>query len=422
MANTPVVTINGHELPRWSSITIDRSIDALADTFSLDYNTHGRAPINAVNPLTFDGNERATIAVDGELVLTGYIDGARVRLSNDGGSVSLSGYSATADLVVCPVEPRPVRYKDKSIEYIISSLCEPFGIDVVVDVAAAEHAATVLEVFKAEFGETVSEAISRAANYRGLLTFSSPKGELVLARAGATQVATVLEYGRNLSSVEIARDGRDRFSDYYVVSPNAGRFDPDDSGADGRVARVQDPGVGRYRPTIITAETDVKTQARRVAQGEWERNRRAGDSLRIVCEFPQWLCRDGELVLSDEGIEPARLRLWKSNDRVGVLVNKHGLKIDRDMLVSTVTFTREASASSCVLELVHPDSVEPRKIPLPRRAKARQKVAVELADGLPSEDGYAVDEDFATDYGDGSVYAEDGDSLTLATEDPFEGG
>jgi len=420
VANTPIITVNGYELRRWSTITIDRSIDALADTFSIEYHLHDRASLSEVNPLTFDGDERVQIAVDGDVMLTGSLDVCDVDLSPEGDVVNLSGYSATGDLVACPVEPRPLRFVDKSIEFIVATLCEPFGVDVIVDATAVEDAQTVLQVFKAEFGEPVFEAIARAANYRGLLTFSSPTGGLILARAGQARVGTVLELGRNLTRVRVTRDSRDRYSDYYVTSPNAGRFDPDDSGADGKVARVQDLGVGRYRPTIITAETDVKTQARRRQQGEWERNRRVGDSLRIVCEFPQWRCMDGELVLSDEGVEPARIRLWDANDRVGIKIDKRGLRIDRDMIVSTVSFTRDAQSSKCSIELVHPDSVNPRKIPLPRRAKTRQRAAADVGDGMPDPDGYPVDEDFGPDFGETDVYAEDV-PITYATEDPFEG-
>lgn len=395
MANTPTLTVNGFELPFWSQVQINRTIEALADTFSVSYNLHEQTPGGDVNPISFDGDEPVVIALDGEALLTGYIDHAECEFSADGGTVEFSGYSRTADLVACPVIPRPVRFADKSIEDIVRSLCQPFELEVEVDPSVSADAAVVLEVFKAAYGETVHEALARAATYRGLLLMPTPEGKMLLTRAGSHKVSTVLRLGGNLKRVRVVRDARDRFSHYYVTSPDAGHFDPDNTGKEGKVSLARDPGVGRYRPTVLHAEQDVRTQARRLAQGEWERARRAGDSLRISGEFPQWRHADG---------------LWAPSDMVRVEINKAGLSITREMVIATVNFSRDQSSATVHLELVHPDSLAPRAVPLPRRRKARQQT---------TEFPNAPEVELFEDTGFKSVYGEDAE-LNDTEVDPFE--
>src|SRR5690606_32189427 len=133
------------------------SIDALGDTFSLTYNVHNQTPPGDANPLTFDGDEEAQIHLDGELLLTGYIDDVGTTSSKDGEVVTISGYSKTADLVKCSIL-KTKTYKDQTIEAICRDLCKPFGIDVVVDDSATEAASTMLARFKVEFAEAVGEA------------------------------------------------------------------------------------------------------------------------------------------------------------------------------------------------------------------------------------------------------------------------
>lgn len=336
------------------SVSIDRSIDAGADSFTVDYGAHDRTPPGAANPLSFDGDESVELRLDGELMLTGYLDSASIDIDSKAASVSLAGNSRTIDLYQCPVVPGDRRFVDQSILAICESLCAPFGIEVEVDPAAAASAATVLETFKAEFGEDVAEAIARAARFQGLLVSSSAAGNLRLARLSTDRVATLLKLPGNIQQIQLTRDARERFSTYYVLSRDASRFDPDDTGDDGKVAEVVDKGVARYRPFILESETHVKKQAQRVAQAEWERNRRAGQSFVATVRLPGWKHSGG---------------IWAPNTLVRLQVERQGLSVDEDMVVTSVGFRRDAESSEVQLELTLPAALEPEKIPLPRRSK-----------------------------------------------------
>jgi prophage tail gpP-like protein len=398
VANTPVIKVNGFELPKWSSVQIGRSVDGLADTIDVQYNLHEQTPAGDVNPLTFDGDEPVVVELDGELLLTGYIDHAESDFAADGTIVQFSGYSRTADLVACPVLPKSIRFTEKSIGHIVGKLCEPFSIEVEVDESASADASTVLATFKAEFGETIHEAICRAVAYRGLLVTPTPAGNVRLARAGSRKATTVLRLGENIKRARVVRDARDRFSHYFVVSDDAGQL-----GKEGKIAEVRDPGVGRYRPTIVHAEQDARTRADRIAQGEWERNRRVGDSLRISVEFAQWRSAIG---------------VWAANELVRFELNKSGLSIDREMVVATLTLSRDASASTVQLELVHPSSLKPRELPLPRRRKPRAKAAEDFpsAPEVYQWESTGFDQDFVEEFGqDGGIEDWQG-----AESDPFE--
>lgn len=362
MANTPVVTVNGFALPYWVALSITSSIDQLGDTFSLTYNVHGQTPGGDANPLTFDGDEPVQIRLDGELLLTGWIDHVSTASSKDGEVVTIAGASKTGDLVKSSLLKTQV-FKDQTILEICKSLCSPFGIDVVADDSATEAARTKLARFKVEFAESIGDAVGRVVRYGGLLLFSSPNGDLQLSRAGASLITTVLKHGQNIEQVTVTRDARDRFSDYYVANDGVSGFDTEDVDKDdGRVAHARDPGVGRYRVTVITSEADVKSQAQRKTQAEWERNRRAGLSMHVSCVWTSWRHADG---------------LWRPNQRVRFVYPKK--RIDREMLIESVSLTREASGSAVQLELAHPDAFDPRKIPLPRERSGRAAAAEQEA-------------------------------------------
>jgi len=393
--NTPTLTINGLELPYWSSVTVDRSIDAVADSFTIEYGNHEADPGGEINPLSFDGDEPVEIRLEDELLLTGYIDASQVAISTDGTTVSLSGNSKTVDLVSCPVMPPNDNLNEKTIESICRVLCKPFGIDVEVDEGSEAAAQTVLARFKAEFGEDVIDAIERAAQYRGLVVSSAPNGNLRLGLSAASRIETEIRLPGNLLSVSVSRDARQRYSDYYVSNGAPSDIEPDEEGqASGTVAHVEDPGVSRHRPLHLEPNTGVSKQSQRVAQAEAERNRRVGQSLVISGSMPGWKHSGG---------------VWAPNTLVAVSIKKGPLKIEQEMVITTARLVRDASSSKVELELVHPSALKPDDVPLPRRRRKRKKAADPTVDQTELE----------AEFGDLGDYAELGDSWTDAETNPF---
>lgn len=354
MANTPILRINGNEVPFWSDVSIDRSFESIADQFTVSYAMHDGVPEALSAPLTFDGDEEVELTLDGEPVLTGWVDAPSVEATAEGTSVTITGYSKTADLQVCPMLPGTKRWKQRSIQDIVIDICEPLSITVEVGDGAEEAAATKLENFKVEFGDLRSDAIMRACEFVGLVAHASPDGSLLLSRIGGERTSTELRHGLNVKSVSVSRDARDRFSHYYIVGSGASGFSDDDLDVDkGKAAVVVDLGVGRYRPTILNPETDVKKQRARIAQGEWERNRRAAMSLQLSVTLIDWQHESG---------------IWSPGLIVPFASDKFG--IGGDFVISTVSLSRRPDGSEVRLELLRQAALDPRVKPLPRRRRA----------------------------------------------------
>jgi len=392
MSNTPTITVNGLELPYWATVSIDRSIDAPVDSFSVTYGNHEQAPGGELNPLNFDGDEPVVISLGGVPIVTGYIDAPDVEI---GGSttVALAGNSKLVDLHACPVTPQTIRFRERSIASICEELCKPFGIEVDVEEGAEEPVSTILDHFTAEFGEDVLVAIHRVAAFRGLVVSSSPAGNLRLSISAHKRVTTELRLPGNLLTANVSRDARERYSDYYVSSGDISDIDPDDKGKGG-VGHATDPGVSRFRPYHVEPNAGVVKLAQRQAQAEAERNRRVGGSMVVSVSVPGWEHADG---------------VWEPNTLVRVNIKKGPIDINQDMLITTVGLGRDANSSTVQLELVHPSALKPEDVPLPRRRRKRKKSADPTIDQTELE----------AEFGDLGDYGELDDDWNDAELNPF---
>lgn len=352
-----ILTVAGRHYGGWEEVTINRGIEQIAGDFSLVVTE--RWPGSWDNTRIRRGDPCA-VSIDGETVITGFVGRTMPRYDGGAHNVTITGRDRAGDLVDCSAIHKAGAWRGATLTQIAQDLASPFNVPVT---AAADVGAPFRE-FAINEGESVFEAISRAAAMRGLLAISDPYGGIVFVRAGQARYQTALVRPGNILAGSGDYSFDDRFSAYIVKGQRRGTDEDVGqpellSSASGRVV---DECVTRYRPLIILAEDqgDAATFERRAA---WERNVRMGKSIRANVTVRGW--RE----MGDKG------DLWEPNRLVHI--TDPWLWLDDDCLVSGVSYSKGPRGTVCDLQLTHPSAFD--LLPEPAQDAARRKVKSEAA-------------------------------------------
>ena len=337
------LTVDGLIYGGWKSVSVRRSIETVAGTFSLSASERwpGQQALKAILP-----GQKCTVAIDGDVVITGYVDDVSPAYSATGHDVTVDGRDATGDLVDCSAIHQPGEWRGRKLEAIVTILAKPFGIPV----KAECDTGTAFRKFRIEEGETAFEAIERACRMRAVLAAGDGKGGLRIIRAGSGRASVALKRGENIIEASGRLSHRDRYSQYIVKGQQPSFADqiPADQLAQVRGEAV-DPGTRRYRPLQIIAEQSVDDASAR-DRAIWEANVRAARARRISVVVQGWRERP------DGG-------LWSPNRLVRLTDN--WLAIDRDMLIVGVAFSKGDRGSRTELSLMPPGAFELKAEPEP---------------------------------------------------------
>lgn len=263
MSDIVSITINGAEFAGWEGVTITRSIDSVADGFSLS------APFDPSKPGVVDrfrpfGYQMAIVKIDGEIILTGTVETVEAATSADDRALTVGGRSLPGVLIDCAIDGVGYEYKKTSLLTIAQKIVQPFGLQVTASQGNGQAlkigqpapvpagASKILMEARCSPGDTVAGFLGQLAQDAGLLLMSDTQGGLVLAKleTGGQPVAAIIEGDGPTLAVSASFDGTQRFSSYKILQQQDGK-------PDGK-ATAQDPGVAVYRPTIITgSESDL---------------------------------------------------------------------------------------------------------------------------------------------------------------------
>ncbi|EKM8515586.1 phage tail protein [Salmonella enterica] len=314
--------ISGKIFSGWIGVSVRRSLEHLAGSFSLELMLPGQPVPDGIDP-----GQPLKLQINGVTVITGYLDTVKHKLTATSNKITITGRDKTGDLVDCSAVFKGSQWHGRTLEQIARDLCQPFGIAVywqVSDATAAKPFAT----FTLQLSETVSDALTRAARHRGVLVTSNADGDLVFTQAGNQQTDT-LELGKNLLDADFTDDWRNRYSEYLVKGHGGGGHKGDAKMAALLAApkgTTDDKTITRYRPKVILA--DHKITADGAKQRAIREERRAvAKSERFVAGVKGWFRENGAL--------------WDVNLLTRVVAPR--VNVDRrDLLICQVEFTLNA--------------------------------------------------------------------------------
>jgi prophage tail gpP-like protein len=257
------VEVKGLVYQGWLQSDIERSLEAISGTFSI--------PVSLVpGTLPVVARQDAVVVRIGETpVITGYVIAADPFYRKGDCGLRITGRDRTGDLVRCTAIHKGGQWRNATVERICKDLLAPFGIGVIAQTAVGAPIAD----FKLSHGETVVDAISRAARLRGLLVTRDDLGHLLLTKAGLERFDAVIRRGHNVISMQGIGSDEQRHSHYFVYGQSNTVADFDT--ARSLKAQAKDDEIKRYLPLVInadgnTTQADLQTLAdhtRRVRRG-----------------------------------------------------------------------------------------------------------------------------------------------------------
>ena len=340
---TIALLIGGRRHVGWQEASVTRSLETISGAFTVTLSE--REP-GETTPRTIRPGDACQVALDNDLVMTGWVDAVTVDYDSRGHTIAVRGRDVTGDLVDCSAATEPGEWKDARLEEIATALCAPFGINVSREIDTGEPFAR----FRIEEGESVFEAIERACRFRAVLPLSDGNGGLILGGPSRSRTDVRLERGLNIISASGTSSWLSRYRDYRLLGQQAGGLGGFTAEQVAHVsAEAHDEGVTRHRPlTIIGEQSQDEREAE--ARIQWEADRRAARARSVRITVQGW--RD-----VPDGL------LWAPGRTVFVLDDWLGLR--QDMLVSATSQSLSAGGTLTTLDLVPPGAFEQRADPEP---------------------------------------------------------
>lgn len=278
--DTVELQINGVSLSGWDGVTIKRSIDTCADSFSVTSALDVTRPaiVGALKPF---GYQTVTVKIGGDLVLTGRIESVDTEVSADDSTVSVQGRSLTGSLIDCSIDIGKYNFNGLKLSAIARTICQPFGISV-----DAQYDKTIAEA-TAEPGQGAFEFLNRLAQDIGCLLTCDSAGKLVIRKytAPPAPVASLSIGAGSLLSASASYDGTKRFSRYKLLQQQDGK--PDLKGI------ADDSGISAYRPLVSTGADGNATEIQDAAK--WRRALSLAESVVVSASVDGWRMDNGDL-------------------------------------------------------------------------------------------------------------------------------
>lgn len=322
MSDAVKLTVGGREYAGWTSLSVTRSIEAIAGRFQLSLTDKwlGQQTAWPISP----GSE-CSVSVGGDTVLTGLVDAAAPRFDSANHETAVNGRDRAGQMVDCSANHSPGEWLGLRLDRLAAILAKPFGITVTTqaDIGA------VFETFKLQPGETAFEALDRACRMRGVLPISDGHGGLVLTKPGQTRCSTALVQGENVKAASLTNDATDRYRNYIVrgSQPSSDFLDPEQAAA--VEARATDAGAIAGRTLIILAESAVDIASAR-KRAQWEATVRAARAVSVSVTVQGWRQGSGEM--------------WPVNALVSV--DLPWLRVSGDLLISELTYSLDGSGGT----------------------------------------------------------------------------
>lgn len=324
--NVEIVTVeaNGTPYAGWKSMKVHMAIREAARTFTLT--TTERSIIFATE-WAFPPGTPIKIYTNEDLLIDGYVNSYAPDINATDHGITIEGRSAAQDICDCAAVSDTGFWENKSIDEIAKDL-DKFGVGITADVPLKK-----IPMFNLYQGETAFEAIERGMRPEGVTAMGEARGIKITNAKAAKRHTTPIVEGVNMLTGRATITDHNRHSKVTVKGQRRHGTEDEDLQIEEEYA---DPGVRRYRPKIIVAESETdKGRARERAKHE--ANRSKGFSIKAD--------------LSTQGFRDDAGKLWLPNYLV--FVKSPTLKISGDMLIETVELTQDEGGSIASLATVN---------------------------------------------------------------------
>jgi len=343
MDNVVTMQIGSTKLVGWKSVTVNRALDAIADSFNLSMVDVWDGDTSILTP-----DEKCKIYIEKtsggknikELVLTGWIDSVNISADESSILVKVDGRSKSADIVDCSAEYLPSNsWNNTLLSTIIRDLMFDYDVDLDFISSAAYDKNSKLSL-TINSGETIFEIIDRECKKRAILPVTNPYGNIELITSGDRISRDKLIFGENIVKASVDFDYSNRYGVYKVKAQKQGDGNGWQNSTNTIFAEATDAVFGkRVRRKIVVLDGAGSNQDAQKS-ANWESQIRAGRTGKLHLTIPTWFQSDN--------------RLWE----VGTLVycQVPPLRIDEQLLINSIEFTQDDNGTLCNMDLVNKDT------------------------------------------------------------------
>ncbi len=327
--STLTLNIGGTNYEGWKAVSVTLSMENLSGSFELTMSDNGGNAANSIKP-----NDPCTVLINGEIVITGYVDKIVPSFDATNHEIKVSGRDKAGDMVDSSAIDGTGQYKNQTIDQIISKVASPFGIGVENKVGSTK----TLETFNRDQGATAFETIQKLARKGGFLVVSDGKGGVMLTRTGTEMMDVPLVQGQNILAANCEYNASEMHDQYHVKGQKQGKDTDTVKKIAHNKAKVTNEYANRYRPLLIiddgqSDETSVQDRAK------WEATVRAARAKQAEITVNGWQSGGG---------------LWGINRLCQV--ESSYLGINDVMVISTVNFTLDENGELAKITLTPPEA------------------------------------------------------------------
>lgn len=313
LSNKPVLElfVGGNIYKGWKDVEVFLDLETIAHYTSL------QCAYTELDGVVINNGEACEVKIDGELVLTGYIDRTEYSAESDDWDLRVEIRSKTADLVDCSAGYSQI--KDRAADKVAEEICKPFGIKVQWESERDPKQIT----WKIEPLDTCMDVLIMIASECNMILTTNAEGDVIFTDAGTDNLGT-LSLGKEILTLSVVDDWTDRFSEYICVGDNQSYRDDWMGGKEtvlkkGNVrTTIKDEAINRYRPKMLMTD-DVANGQSSKELAEFERDRSISLGRVVTVRVRSWKHLTG---------------LWDINKRLNV--NAHPIIIAEDWLITSV--------------------------------------------------------------------------------------
>lgn len=202
----------------WLEASVTIRLDALTDTFSF------KTTSKDAKPLPFSGGESCVVNVDGEKILTGFVELINVGGNATSHDIDVAGRDRTADLLDSNIgslsDWRPIITLKSAIEKIISHI----GSDItVIDKVSPDVFVEAEDLMAPEPGQNAWDFIQSLARKKQVLLSSNSDGNILITKSSGIEVNATLQHKvnddtNNVLSYGVSYDTTGRYNVYRITS------------------------------------------------------------------------------------------------------------------------------------------------------------------------------------------------------------
>lgn len=368
--------VNGSEYGGWTDVRVTRGIEAIASSFDLSVSERWD---NQSQPWPINEEDECVLSIDGETLITGYVDVRGMKIAPEAHTLSISGRSRAGALVDNSAVLKQWEFANVGVLEIVTKLAAEFNIavalqDGISDTAVSSTArpatskgsrgggapssvgsagkSSSMKIGKPNTkiainpGESPFEVIDRICRTVGVLPVSDSFGGIVLTRAGGVKATTSLVEGVNIISGESTNSAAGRYRRYIVQGQSAGSDDLFGQAAAAVQAEAADNNVRRTERVLLVRPDGVVSIAFAKQRAAWEATVRAARSASASVVVQGWTQDDGTL--------------WPFN--AIAQVKSASLGLNGLMLITEVTHETSDKGTTTQLKLTRPDAFIPEPV------------------------------------------------------------